>query len=40
MPIMFKADWGWWAKLLRDWLAWRLRGSKSDTGSLDACRTA
>lgn len=35
-----KPDFGWWWKLLRDWLAWRLRGSKSDTGSLDACHTA
>lgn len=38
MPIMSKADWGWWWQLLRWWLAWKLRGSKLITGSLTACR--
>ena len=40
MPIMSKADWGWWAWLLRQWLAWRLRGSKPTNGSLEACQIA
>lgn len=35
-----KPDWGWWAQLLRWWLAWKLRGSKAVTWRLDACRTA
>lgn len=34
---MSNGDWGWWWKLLRNWLAWRLRGSKPNNGSLDAC---
>jgi hypothetical protein len=38
MPIMSKADWGWWWQLLRLWLAWKLRGFKLITGSLNACR--
>lgn len=35
-----KPDWGWWAWLARQWLAWRLRGSKPTNGSLDACHIA
>lgn len=35
-----KADWGWWARLARWWLEWKLRGSRSTPGRLDACRTA
>lgn len=40
MPIMSKADWGWWWHLATSWLAWRLRGSKPTNGSLDACQIA
>lgn len=35
-----KPDWGWWAQLVRWWLEWKLRSSRSTTGRLDACRTA
>lgn len=38
--LLCKADWGWWARLARWWLEWKLRGSRSTTGRLDACRTA
>jgi len=32
-----KPDWGWWAQLVRWWLAWKLRGSRSTTWSPIAC---
>lgn len=38
--LLCKADWGWWARLAQWWLEWKLRGSRSTTGRLDACRTA
>lgn len=35
-----KADWAWWARLVRWWLAWKLRGSRSTTWSPIACSAA
>lgn len=35
-----KPDWEWWAQLLRWWLAWKLRGSRSVTWRPMACSAA
>lgn len=35
-----KGDWAWWARLVRWWLAWKLRGSRSTTWSPFACNAA
>lgn len=35
-----KPDWAWWARLVRWWLAWKLRGSRSTTWSPFACSAA
>lgn len=43
MPIMSRrvpGDWAWWARLVRWWLAWKLRGSRSTTWSPFACSAA
>lgn len=38
--LLCKGDWGWWAQLVRWWLAWKLRGSRSTTWSPTACSAA
>ena len=35
-----KADWAWWARLARWWLAWKLRGSRSTPWRPMACNAA
>lgn len=35
-----KADWAWWARLVRWWLAWKLRGSRSTPWRPMACNAA
>lgn len=35
-----KADWAWWARLVRWWLAWKLRGSRSTPWRQMACNAA
>lgn len=35
--LLCKADFGWWARLARWWLAWKLRGSKAVPRSFIAC---
>lgn len=35
-----KPDWAWWARLVRWWLAWKLRGSRSTPWRPMACNAA
>lgn len=35
-----KADWAWWARLVRWWLAWKLRGSRFTPWRPMACNAA